>query len=191
MKITVERGLPRWYLSSVDRLPRTGTARTNCHPFPIMSEPCTGKTCPAGVHQFERSEHGCNNRTPNVSIARRHSLRKPGQDLRGPPSRGSGPRSRFARRRGRVLRPFGPQRSRQDDNHRNPRGAAASNVGNGRRFWAAQWGRDDDAIRQRMGISFQETKLSEKLTVHETLESISQFLSSGHSRPKRRLSGSN
>src|SRR5579862_4377346 len=32
-----------------------------------------------------------------------------------------------------------------------------------------RWGSDDDEIRQRIGISFQETKLSEKLSVRETL----------------------
>lgn len=32
-----------------------------------------------------------------------------------------------------------------------------------------RWGRDDDAIRERIGISLQETKLSEKLSVRETL----------------------
>ena len=39
-----------------------------------------------------------------------------------------------------------------------------------------QWGKDDDAIRQRIGISFQETKLSEKLSVRETLDAVSQLL---------------
>ena len=32
-----------------------------------------------------------------------------------------------------------------------------------------QWGRDDAAIRQLIGISLQETQLSEKLTVRETV----------------------
>ena len=31
------------------------------------------------------------------------------------------------------------------------------------------WGRQDDEIRQRLGITLQETRLSEKLTVLETL----------------------
>ena len=38
-----------------------------------------------------------------------------------------------------------------------------------------EWGKDDDAIRQRIGISFQETKLSEKLTVRETLVLFRSF----------------
>jgi ABC-2 type transport system ATP-binding protein len=32
-----------------------------------------------------------------------------------------------------------------------------------------RWGEDDDALRQRLGISLQETRLPEKLTVRETL----------------------
>jgi ABC-2 type transport system ATP-binding protein len=42
-----------------------------------------------------------------------------------------------------------------------------------------QWGRDDDAIRQRIGISFQETKLSEKLSVRETLTLFRSFYERG------------
>src|SRR3972149_3412732 len=32
-----------------------------------------------------------------------------------------------------------------------------------------RWGEDDDAVRQRLGVSLQETKLAGKLTVEETL----------------------
>src|ERR1700723_2341830 len=42
-----------------------------------------------------------------------------------------------------------------------------------------QWGTDDDAIRQRIGISFQETKLSEKLSVRETLKLFRSFYERG------------
>ena len=42
-----------------------------------------------------------------------------------------------------------------------------------------EWGKDDDAIRQRIGISFQETKLSEKLTVRETLVLFRSFYRRG------------
>ena len=42
-----------------------------------------------------------------------------------------------------------------------------------------QWGKDDDGIRQRVGISFQETKLSEKLTVRETLALFRSFYRRG------------
>ncbi|MBL8792995.1 MAG: ATP-binding cassette domain-containing protein, partial [Planctomycetia bacterium] len=41
------------------------------------------------------------------------------------------------------------------------------------------WGRDDDAIRQRIGISLQETKLSDKLTVSETIRLFRSFYRSG------------
>ncbi|MFN0055283.1 MAG: ABC transporter ATP-binding protein [Planctomycetales bacterium] len=41
------------------------------------------------------------------------------------------------------------------------------------------WGRDDDAIRQRIGISLQETKLSDKLSVRETLTLFRSFYRQG------------
>jgi ABC-2 type transport system ATP-binding protein len=41
------------------------------------------------------------------------------------------------------------------------------------------WGRRDDDIKQRMGISLQETKLSEKLTVRETLTLFRSFYRQG------------
>lgn len=41
------------------------------------------------------------------------------------------------------------------------------------------WGRDDEAIRQRIGISLQETQLSEKLTVRETVSLFRSFYPSG------------
>ena len=37
------------------------------------------------------------------------------------------------------------------------------------------WGRDDESLRQRLGISLQETRLAEKLTVHETLTLFRSF----------------
>ncbi len=42
-----------------------------------------------------------------------------------------------------------------------------------------RWGRDDQAIRERIGISLQETKLAEKLTVRETLELFRSFYAQG------------
>jgi ABC-2 type transport system ATP-binding protein len=42
-----------------------------------------------------------------------------------------------------------------------------------------RWGQDDDAIRQRMGISLQETRLSDKLTVRETVALFRSFYPSG------------
>jgi len=41
------------------------------------------------------------------------------------------------------------------------------------------WGRDDDAIKQRIGISLQETRLSEKLTVRETVALFRSFYRRG------------
>lgn len=42
-----------------------------------------------------------------------------------------------------------------------------------------RWGRDDDEIRQRIGISLQETKLADKLTVCETLTLFRSFYANG------------
>ena len=42
-----------------------------------------------------------------------------------------------------------------------------------------KWGHDDDAIRQRIGISLQETRLSDKLTVTETLQLFRSFYTRG------------
>ncbi len=42
-----------------------------------------------------------------------------------------------------------------------------------------QWGRDDNAIRQRIGVSLQETRLSERLTVEETLKLFRSFYAGG------------
>jgi ABC-2 type transport system ATP-binding protein len=41
------------------------------------------------------------------------------------------------------------------------------------------WGQQDDSIRQRIGISLQETRLSEKLTVYETLTLFRSFYRQG------------
>jgi ABC-2 type transport system ATP-binding protein len=42
-----------------------------------------------------------------------------------------------------------------------------------------RWGRDDVAIRRRIGISLQETRLSDKLTVRETIALFRSFYQSG------------
>src|SRR4051812_33853643 len=41
------------------------------------------------------------------------------------------------------------------------------------------WGQDDYALRQKLGISLQETRLSEKLTVRETLVLFRSFYDDG------------
>lgn len=41
------------------------------------------------------------------------------------------------------------------------------------------WHRDESAIRQRMGVSLQETQLSERLTVRETMHLFRSFYSTG------------
>ncbi|MCS7047253.1 MAG: ABC transporter ATP-binding protein [Gemmataceae bacterium] len=42
------------------------------------------------------------------------------------------------------------------------------------------WGKDDAALRQRLGITLQETRLSEKLTVRETVTLFRSFYERGH-----------
>src|ERR1700757_5307085 len=42
-----------------------------------------------------------------------------------------------------------------------------------------RWGTHDDEIRQRIGISLQETRLSEKLSVEETLTLFRSFYKTG------------
>jgi ABC-2 type transport system ATP-binding protein len=42
-----------------------------------------------------------------------------------------------------------------------------------------RWGQEDDALRQRLGISLQETRLSEKLTVQETATLFRSFYARG------------
>ena len=42
-----------------------------------------------------------------------------------------------------------------------------------------KWGADDDAIRRKIGISLQETRLSDKLTVRETVALFRSFYSNG------------
>src|SRR5437016_10241811 len=42
-----------------------------------------------------------------------------------------------------------------------------------------RWGEDDDALRQRLGITLQETRLAEKLTVFETLVLFRSFYRQG------------
>jgi ABC-2 type transport system ATP-binding protein len=42
-----------------------------------------------------------------------------------------------------------------------------------------RWGREDEALRQRLGISLQETRLAEKLTVRETLTLFRSFYQQG------------
>src|SRR5229473_6775738 len=42
-----------------------------------------------------------------------------------------------------------------------------------------RWGQDDDALRQRLGITLQETRLAEKLTALETLTLFRSFYGRG------------
>lgn len=44
-----------------------------------------------------------------------------------------------------------------------------------------RWGKDDHALRQRIGVQLQETKLADKLTVEETLRLFRSFFDNGRS----------
>ena len=112
------------------------------------------------------------------ACACRHSLLRFGQNLRGAAPRRGGSRARSGGRARGMFRPLGAQRGGQDDHHRDPRRAAAADVGR-RRDPRPAVGSDDDEIRQRIGISFQETKLSEKLSVRETLILFRSFYRRG------------
>ena len=90
-----------------------------------------------------------------------------------------------------MLRPARPQRGRQDHHHRDPRRPARRRPPARSRCSAGAGARDDDDIRQRIGISLQETRLSEKLTVRETLTLFRSFYrqrARARTRPSRRVS---
>lgn len=46
-------------------------------------------------------------------------------------------------------------------------------------IFGQRWGEDDPALRQKLGISLQETRLADKLTVHEVLRLFRSFYASG------------
>ena len=77
-----------------------------------------------------------------------------------------------------MLRTARAQRRGQDDDDRNYRGAPGGDI---RRSGGARLalGPQDEEIRQRLGITLQETRLSEKLTVLRDADAVSQLLSAG------------
>ena len=77
-----------------------------------------------------------------------------------------------------MLRPAGPERRRQDHHHRNLRRLDAAGFRRGR---SAGHALESDAaeLRQRLGIQLQETQLSDKLTVHETVRLFRSFFRQG------------
>ena len=82
-------------------------------------------------------------------------------------------------RSGRVFRPARAQRRRQDHDHRDLRRADAAGRGRRRGARACRWAATRRALRQRLGIQLQETQLSDKLTVVETLTLFRSFYPSG------------
>ena len=87
------------------------------------------------------------------------------------------PRSRSAV--GRVLRPARAQRRRQDHHHRNLRGPHRRRFGRRRGARHALGRATPRELRQRLGIQLQETQLSEKLTVLETVRLFRSFFRRG------------
>ena len=82
----------------------------------------------------------------------------------------------------RVLRPARPERRRQDHHRRDPRGAPRADRRR-RRGARPRWATDERWLRERLGVSLQETHLPERLTVRETLRAVSLLL---RPRPRRR-----
>ena len=98
---------------------------------------------------------------------------RPPQELR---HRGGRARPVLRGRARRVLRPARPERRRQDHHHRDPRGAARADRGRGRGPRPALGHATTRRIRERIGVCLQETVLSEKLTVRETVRPLPQLL---------------
>ena len=70
------------------------------------------------------------------------------------------------------------QRCGEDDYHRNLGGSRPGDFGEVE-VLGYRWGEHDDEIRQQIGISLQETILSEKLSVRETLALFRSFYRQG------------
>ena len=77
-----------------------------------------------------------------------------------------------------MLRIAGPKWRRQDDDGRDPRRIAPATSGEVE-ILGRTWNSDAAWLRQRLGISLQETNLADKLTVEETLRVFRSFYSAG------------
>ena len=107
-----------------------------------------------------------------------HPLRRPGQDLRRQAAGRGRARPRPRGRARRVLRPARPERRRQDDDHRDPRGAARRRPSGEVEVLGQRWGpgRRDPRADRRLAPG---DRLSEKLTVRETVTLFRSFYASG------------
>ena len=103
---------------------------------------------------------------PVIRVAR------PGQALR---RRQGGRRHRLRGRRRRGLRPARPERRRQDDHRRDPRGPALARTAAGRRCSAWTSRPDADSLKPRIGVSLQTAALYPKLTVVEVIDLFRSF----------------
>ena len=91
-----------------------------------------------------------------------------------------------------MLRPARPQRRRQDHDDRDPRGAARAGRRRGRDPRAAVADATASSCARRLGIQLQETQLTDKLTVEETLRLFRSLLHRGPHRgrtARRRRAG--
>ena len=80
---------------------------------------------------------------------------------------------------GRVLRPARAERRGQDDDDRDPRRAQHAPTAATSRILGLTWRENERELRERIGISLQETQLTEKLTVYETLRLFRSFYRNG------------
>ena len=78
-------------------------------------------------------------------------------------------------RRGECFGLLGPERRRQDDDDRDPRGAASTRTPARSKCSAGAGTRSRGRCAQRLGIQLQETQLNDKLTVEETLRLFRSF----------------
>ena len=82
-----------------------------------------------------------------------------------------------------MLRPARPERRRQDDRRsKSVKVSPAADSGDVE-VLGLRWERDEHQLRERLGIQLQETQLAEKLTVEETVASVSQLLRARSHRP--------
>ena len=79
-----------------------------------------------------------------------------------------------------LLGPNGSIRQDHDDQRDPGRAACRPPVEKWKSSACSTRGRDDQAIKERVGISLQETKLAEKLSVRETLELFRSFYQPRH-----------
>ena len=105
--------------------------------------------------------------------ARSHPMSRSAQDLRRQSRSRARAESRDPDRR--VLRAARAERGGEDNDHRDSGRLAGADFGRGFDSRAHSWRENAREMREWLGISLQETRLSEKLTVRETVELFASF----------------